>query len=183
MVAKLLARLDLEPADLDCVAFGCGPGSFTGVRVAASATQGLAFARGIPVCQVSTLQALAWQGLAQYKQTPPTAVAVSLDARMGEAYVGVYDVVAGQPGAASYVDALVKPEDFSLLDTCPHALALGEGWRVFPQLRSGHEGSCEPDVWPTAIGVLELARRQFAAGDTLAPAAALPNYLRNKVTY
>jgi len=181
LLNELLERLDLQPAQLDCVAFGCGPGGFTGVRVAASAAQGLAYATGQPVCRISTLAALA---LAAAREEGDGDYVVCTDARMGEVYMGSYSVSAG--GVTSLqADALIDPQAFAA-DALPgNAIAAGDGWAAYPALLQtcgDRIGKVLTEARPDAAAVLQLARLDYAAGNTVQPHEALPNYLRNSVT-
>jgi tRNA threonylcarbamoyladenosine biosynthesis protein TsaB len=176
-IKALLERADLEMSALDCIAYGCGPGSFTGVRVAASAAQGLAYARRLPVVSVSSLAALAHAA-----GDGAGILAASLDARMGEAYVGVYERDAAGAISATVADALVVPDNYRLVQICSDARPVGPGWAAYPQMLEGHTGMQETDVWPEAAAVVEIARGKFAVGDVNDAAAALPNYIRDRVT-
>ena len=183
---NVLARVNLVVDDIDCIAFGCGPGSFTGVRVAAAAAQGLAYAQSIPVCRVSTLAALA---AVAHRQSGADNIAVNLDARMGEAYVASYRFSKSAVPEAVIVDSLVRPDDplvSKLAVPGSDWLPAGNGWAVFPEMAAaaGVQIADEPaEIWPDALALLDFAREQFAAGNCIAADAALPNYLRNKVTY
>jgi tRNA threonylcarbamoyladenosine biosynthesis protein TsaB len=179
LVASVLAELGLQPAELDCIAYGCGPGSFTGVRVAASAAQGLAYANSLPVCRVSSLEAMA--ALVMRVQSVAT-VAACLDARMEEAFLGVYSNAGNGQLRCDFSDALINPAEFKLAENYPAAYAAGNGWDAWPAMLTGHSAGTDVSVWPEATAVLELARVQFAAGLVIAAADALPNYVRDNVT-
>jgi tRNA threonylcarbamoyladenosine biosynthesis protein TsaB len=176
----LLAESSVSLGQLDCIAFGAGPGSFTGVRVAVALAQGLGYARGLPLCAVSTLAALA---AGAFRHTTADAVACCLDAHMGEVYVGAYrrDAEAGVTALAP--DVLADPEAVALPGN-DHYLAAGPGWAAYPALahrmRSRLIG-LEPDLLPSAGDVALLARPLFLAGRVVQPAAAEPNYLRHRV--
>jgi tRNA threonylcarbamoyladenosine biosynthesis protein TsaB len=182
----VLARVNLVVDDIDCIAFGCGPGSFTGVRVAAAAAQGLAYAQSVPVCRVSTLAALA---AVARRQSGADNIAVNLDARMGEAYVASYRFNNAAVPEAIIADSLIRPDDplvSKLAVPGSDWLPAGNGWAVFPEMAAaaGVQIAEEPtEIWPDALAVVDFAREQFAAGTCIAADAALPNYLRNKVTY
>jgi len=172
---RLLGILGADLADLDYVAFGCGPGSFTGVRLAAAAAQALAYARGIPVCRVSSLAVLA-------AGAGPGLHAICIDARMGRAYAALYRV-GGQPAGGGPVpvmaEALVDPAVFTFPGDEPFD-GLGDAWQVFPALPGRHRsrlGGMRPDLLPSARDLLSIADLDFAAGRTVPPAGALPEYL------
>jgi tRNA threonylcarbamoyladenosine biosynthesis protein TsaB len=182
-LGEVMERVGLVPEQLDCVAFGCGPGSFTGVRIAAAAAQGIAFAQSLPVCRVSTLAAMAAAAGPSARSRP---VAVCLDARQGEIYLGLYGWDAlGQPMALQ-PDALLQPEALMLDPVYGEVVAVGNGWSVWPDIQVRNKslvGVSLPEVWPDALAVLAIARGQFARGEFVAPAEAIPNYVRNQVTY
>ncbi len=177
---ELLDASSVSLAELDCLAFGAGPGSFTGVRVAVAVAQGLGYATNRPVCAVSTLAALA---AGAFRQTTADAVACCLDAHMGEVYVGVYrrDVEEGvrelRPDVLEAPDAVALPGDWA-------CFAAGPGWAAYPELaarlRSRLTGM-GPDLLPSAADVASLAKSRFLAGRMVPPAEARPNYLRHRV--
>jgi tRNA threonylcarbamoyladenosine biosynthesis protein TsaB len=181
LISELLREAELRPDDLDCIAFGCGPGSFTGVRVAASVAQGLAYAQSLPVCRISSLAALAAAAVAP---GDAKTVVSCIDARMGEAYLGAYRV-ADDGVSVLLADQLVKPEEFCLPRLAGQLVTVGHGWEVYPALRLRITDAMEPantGLWPGACEILKLARSEFASGNTVAAADALPNYVRNRVT-
>jgi tRNA threonylcarbamoyladenosine biosynthesis protein TsaB len=173
---RVLAEVGARFDDLDFVAFGCGPGSFTGVRIAAAAVQAIAFARRIPVCRVSSLAVLAaGAGRALGAQM----VATCLDARMGRAYLALYRV--GPDGFVAPVgsDALVDPRDFILPGEEGFA-AVGDGWLAYPGLLARHGSRAavvDGNLLPSPRDLLEMACQDFRAGRTVSAGEALPEYL------
>jgi len=169
---ELLERLGAGFADLDYVAFGRGPGSFTGVRVAAAVAQALAYARTIPVCRISSLAVLA-------AGAGPGIHAICVDARMGRAYAALYRVEAGATPQAMMAEALVDPATFAFPgDTA--LSGLGDGWQAWPALLQRHQArlsGLRPGLLPSALDLLSMADAEFAAGRTVAAAEALPEYL------
>lgn len=174
--ARLLAQSGAGFQDLDFVGFGCGPGSFTGVRMAAAAAQAIAFARSIPVCRLSSLAVLA-AGAA--RTTGARLVATCVDARMARAYAALYRVEAGKTPEAIVRDQLIHPDDFQLPGNDPFA-AVGDGWRAYPQALARHRsrvGTLDADLLPSARDLLSMAIVEYRAGRTVAPQEALPEYL------
>jgi len=192
MVDALLAEGGVTLRSLDGIAFGCGPGSFTGVRIAASVTQGLAAGAGLPVLPVSDLRALAEGARVAFADAPARGCLLAcMDARMGELYWGVFDDH-GQPvGLARDGERLSTPA--ALLEALPAALpsgallraAAGMGLSAYPSLlnASGLDPSrCHPQAEPHAADIARLAASDLAAGATWLDAAlAQPVYLRDKV--
>lgn len=177
---EVLAESSVSIHQLDCIAFGAGPGSFTGVRVATALAQGLGYASGVPLCPVSTLAALA---AGAFRRSTADAVACCLDAHMGEVYLGVYGRLQGAGVEAVQADALCSPDDVVLPGSRAY-LAVGPGWAAYPQLAerfSARLTGLDSELLPSAADVATLARPLFHAGRTVEPANALPNYLRDRV--
>lgn len=169
---ELLGRLGAGFADLDYVAFGRGPGSFTGVRVAAAVAQALAYARVIPVCRISSLAVLA-------AGAGPGLHAICVDARMGRAYAALYQVTGDAAPLALMPEMLVDPATFGFPGDAACS-ALGDGWQAWPALLQRHQSrlaALHPGLLPSALDLLSMADRDFAAGRTVAAADALPEYL------
>jgi tRNA threonylcarbamoyladenosine biosynthesis protein TsaB len=182
-IREALSRADMSQSSLTCVAFGNGPGSFTGVRVAASAAQSLAFALQVPVIAVSTLAAVAIEAGRTRGAEP---IAVCLDARMGEAYAGVYRFDATGLAVPLLADGLVNPDTFILPAAPSLALAAGPGWSAYPQMLAKNRdriSAVVDDIWPGAAAIAVEAQELFRQGRVLLPQDALPNYVRNKVTH
>ena len=180
MVQEILADAELAIADLDAIAFGRGPGSFAGIRIATGVAQGLAFAAELPLVPVSTLAAIALQ---QHQQGHERVIA-ALDARMDEVYWGAFRLDAGLPVLVDQerVDA---PANVALPDE--HVWhAAGSGWRYLEDMSAAIQSAVnEPDVecYPRAGSMASLAAAAFEKGDTVAPEDALPVYLRDEVAW
>ncbi len=179
MADQLLAEAQLGLRQLDAIAFGRGPGSFTGVRLAAAVTQGLAFSADLPVLPVSSLRALAAQAFAA---APGSGFAVCCaDARMGEVYHAVYRSGALLLGAEQVLAPQYVVWD---LASDARAVAVGRGFAAYPSLAnlapSGWDATLHQAL-PRAREVAVLAAQDYTNGLALAPAAALPVYLRDKV--
>ena len=191
MVESLLAEAGLSLSSLGAIAFARGPGSFTGLRLAAAVTQGLAFGAGLPVLAVSTLRASALRAL----QRAPSAthVLVCNDARMGEVYVAAFARGAGGLPEPLGPESVCPPSSVVMPATSGVWVGAGHGFRAYPQLEQAAPASSRPgearpgfteifaDLLPQAREVLPLARAEWAAGRILKPAEAQPVYLRDDV--
>ena len=180
-VDALLDECGISTAQLDAVAFGRGPGSFTGLRIAAGMAQGIAFGVDVPVQPVSTLAALA-QGVLQ--QQTPGRILAALDARMGEVYWGVYRC--GDDGlvSAEGEERVISPEHTPVAGDHDR-VGVGDGWSTYADVlmarhRLSH-GSVFADMKPQAAGVARLAAAAFDRGESLPAELAAPIYLRNNV--
>ncbi|MEZ5561428.1 MAG: tRNA (adenosine(37)-N6)-threonylcarbamoyltransferase complex dimerization subunit type 1 TsaB [Gammaproteobacteria bacterium] len=179
---ELLDETGTRLDQLDCLAFGAGPGSFTGVRVAAALVQAIGFSRQLPVLPVSTLAALAMGG---FRASGPQAVACCLDARMGQVYMAVYAPDDEWGVHALQADALLQPEEVSSR-RLPSCFAAGSGWLAYPELRNHFAEvitGMDAGLRPAATDIATLAYPKFLRGQTVAPALALPNYLRDRVAW
>ena len=179
MCEELLAEAGLKRRNLDAIAVGCGPGAFTGVRLAISVAQGIALALDIPVVAISSLAALAMQ--APDNGAPILAV---IDARMGEIYAGAFRRTA---------DGLVEPigvESVGVANVLrlPEAATwnvIGSGWATYQEVLLARLPT--PPRWadgarfPQAAAVARLAEPIARAGGGVAAELALPVYLRDKV--
>jgi len=181
MVDELLAEAGATLASLDAIAFGRGPGAFTGVRLAASVAQGLAFGADIGVVPVSDLAAVA-QRAANLDPSARQVLAVN-DARMREVYWAQFRV---NPRAEPMGDEHVSAGAAVLLPDAAAGpwLAVGRGLGASPELaercRAAGAG-LHPDLLPRAAEVLQLARTAVAAGQILPAERALPVYVRDRV--
>jgi tRNA threonylcarbamoyladenosine biosynthesis protein TsaB len=179
---EVLDRAGLQLGSLDCVAFGNGPGSFTGVRVAVAAAQALAFAADLPACPVSSLAAMAAQAGRTHGAEP---IAACLDARMGQVYFGLYRFDPTGLAIPVQPDRLAEPDSELFPDGGEPAMAVGPGWRVYPELLATNAAmiaGVDDSIWPTAAGIAVEARERFRQGKVVPSHEALPNYVRNKVT-
>lgn len=202
MVDQLLARQGMGRGQLTAVAFGQGPGGFTGLRVACGVAQGMAFALDIPVIPVPSLLAVAARDPAPV--VPGLLHVIVQDARMDEVYLAAYRVVAGRQEAGfewepvqapillgvnqvgrwlEHVAAGLPPSD----GRDPAIRVLGDALSAYPGLRRELEGKAglaigEP-LRPDASAVARMALRAWHAGQAVAPELAAPLYVRDKVAY
>lgn len=179
MVQALLQQADLQLGDCAAIAFGSGPGAFTGLRIACGIAQGLAFGAGKPVIAVGNLEALA---LAAFKATPGVRrVLAAIDARMQEIYWAVYSIEGGAPAEVS-APALASAAD--LAEICGRhspELVAGNALRSFPELAARLGCALAPNACASAGTIAALAARKFAAGGAVPAALAAPLYVRDRV--
>jgi tRNA threonylcarbamoyladenosine biosynthesis protein TsaB len=183
LVQAVLEEGSVALNELDCVAFGRGPGGFTGVRLAASVTQGLAFGASLAVIPVSDLLAVAQQAL---DLTPAAAgVLVCNDARMQEVYWTC--AVRGPDGLAlaAAAEQVGGADTVQLPSGLPGPfLGAGRGFAVWPSLQQRLGGQLlgvQAELLPRAREIARLAVPAWLAGQGLAPERAQPVYLRNDV--
>ena len=182
MIDRLLAEAGIRVSDLDALAFGRGPGSFMGVRIAAGVTQGIAFAWDLPVVPISTLAAIAQTA---HAETGATSVLSAIDARMNEVYWGAYRL--SELGCMHLVeeerviapDQVAKPGEDGWMGA-------GSGWSAYgeiltaavgPGIISGQMNEC----FPSAESIVKLALAEYQAGRHVPAAQAVPVYLRDNV--
>lgn len=175
LVRELLAEAAVAVSQLDAIAFGVGPGAFTGLRVACGAAQGLAVANGIPLLPLTSLEAMA-------AATGAEQVLALLDARMGEVYAGAYRrtadgyVLQGEIRVCAPVDVQIPAET--------GWLACGNAPAAYPLLaqRLAEAGlSVRSDILPTAAVLAQLAVPCLLRGEGIDAALAAPLYVRDKV--
>lgn len=179
LVEEVLAEVEWSLSALDGIAFGAGPGSFTGVRIACGVAQGLAFGATLPVVPVPTLAALAQ---AAWHAHGARHVFACLDARMREVYVAAYERV-GDHWRELLVPAVLSPAAAALPGgAVSDWFGIGDGFAVYPELA---ERLTLDDVDATAVpdarAVGELAIPRFAAGEGVEAADALPLYVRHRI--
>jgi tRNA threonylcarbamoyladenosine biosynthesis protein TsaB len=177
MIKQIMADRGAPRAPLDAIAFGRGPGAFTGVRIAIGVVQGLAFGLDRPVLPVSNLAVLA-QGA--HRVLGAAHVAAAIDARMDEVYWGCYAAVDGEMRLRGE-EAVLAPEQVALPDAASgHWFGAGTGWGYAERL------AVKPDAFdaaalPHAQDLLTLARFAWARGEAVPADLAQPVYLRDKV--
>jgi tRNA threonylcarbamoyladenosine biosynthesis protein TsaB len=170
LALPMLQRL-LGKNKLDAVAFGAGPGAFTGLRIACGLAQGLAFGRGLPVLGISTLEALA-------QESGATRVVACIDARMREVYYAALEKRAGR--WHEVVSAQCVPPQSAPKPSGDGWVGVGSGFEAYQEL-ANKVTKVRSGVHPTAIAIAQLAAPRFAAGEGIDPAQAAPVYLRDKV--
>lgn len=176
MLQTMLIEASIPLNQIDGVAFGAGPGSFTGLRIACGIAQGLAFAQNVPIVGISTLEALA-------QQVNTSKVLAALDARMGELYFAAYEKTAtGWHNV--HAPQLCRPETAPIV----HGkgwVGCGSGFDLYPSNLSKHYSDHLQQImtgcYPHAREIAQLAAVKFAKGEGKAAEEALPVYIRNKV--
>lgn len=188
MIDELLAQSATPLAGLDAIAFGRGPGSFTGVRLAASVTQGLAFGADLPVVPISDLRALAQRAVNSMpaENTATRHILVCNDARMHEVYWACFE--RGPEGLMrpAGIERVSKPADVHLPAEWAGTLvsAAGRGFAAYTELSerlSQTLTDISANILPGAAEIATLAVAEVCAGRTLPPEEAVPVYLRDDV--
>lgn len=181
MCDSLLHEAGIQASQLDAIAFGRGPGSFTGVRIAAGVAQGIAFAWNLPVVPVSTLAVMAQEAIMQFDVS---LILSAIDARMQEVYWGVYQ--RDDNGLAKSVidESVIQPQAvFPPVEG--RYYGVGSGWKTYREALSqsisvnltGYDG----ELLPKARYLIPLAECAYTMGHAVAAEDALPVYLRNEV--
>ncbi|MCZ6808346.1 MAG: tRNA (adenosine(37)-N6)-threonylcarbamoyltransferase complex dimerization subunit type 1 TsaB [Proteobacteria bacterium] len=183
MIRDLLRDADIELGDLDAVVLGNGPGSFIGMRIAASVAQGLAFGSGLKIVPVSSMAAIAAEVMEIYSAAE---VIVAQDARMNEAYLGIYrNDGEGIPTAVT--DEVLQPIekiDGLAATNASELFAAGQAWKKYPALLELNRAAISEIVdvqQPKAKYLLGLATRAWQAGEAIEPENLAPAYIRSKV--
>lgn len=182
MVDEVLAEAGRDLASIGAVAFGRGPGSFTGVRIAAGVAQGLAFGADLPVVAVSTLHALA-EGTR--RRSGATRVLAALDARMGEVYWGAYRAATAEGALVEALPECVRAPHLVPLPDGDGWVGAGPGWEACREALSARAGAALAGVHardlPEARDVAAIAAVLAARSGGGPPESAVPVYLRDRV--
>ncbi len=187
LVDSVLSESGLSLNDLDVLAYGRGPGSFTGVRIGIGVAQGLAFGADLPTIGVSTLAAMAEQA---YRKTGTTKVLSAIDARMSEVYFGGFQRQDNGDWRTVLAEVVIAPDKVDLADCEGDWAYVGTGWQTYPDLaqtlQQAHEKVKISDagvLYPEAQDMLLLAIYAMARGETQDASEASPVYLRNTVAW
>ncbi len=197
MIAQLLKEQGVQLKEVDAIAFGCGPGSFTGLRICISIAQGLAYGADIPLIPISNLQALAQAVLRTHnaqqtgdKLDAHACIIPVLDARMDEVYCAAYQVFEGSILHPLLGEMVCSPEDcqqaFSGLKAS-RIYPAGSGWQydLLNKTELGQDVITQVNkpVHSNAVDIATLAWREYQLGKTIKPIDAEPTYLRNEVSW
>ncbi len=185
MIDDLLLQANQPVCELDAIAFGRGPGSFMGLRIAAGVVQGIAFAHDLPVIPVSCLKSIAQRA---YEQTGCKQVLTAIDARMDEVYWASYRLQAEQ-WQLDGQGCVISPDKVQLSEMLVKAdeawVGAGTGWESYKdrllRTASSQLPTILPDCFPSAEVIAKLAVEELKAGNTVTAAEAIPVYLRNDV--
>lgn len=182
MIDALLTEQGLELSDLDALAFGRGPGSFTGLRIATGVVQGLALSLDKPVAPVSVLAALALQA---FRRTPSDRVCTALDARMDEVYWAVFSRGHDDYPVPEIAETVCAPEAVTLPEGASHWASVGSGWSAYGdrlERACGRPSSLHVnDALPHAQDIATLALSALERGEALTAEKVEPVYLRDRV--
>ena len=173
-IQALLESANIKLNKLDGIAFGAGPGAFTGVRVACGVAQGLGFGANVPVVGVNTLHAVA-------QASGASKVIVCTDARMGEIYFAALEKAGASWNEVSATQ-VCKPEAAPMLVSGAWVGA-GSGWKVYDEVLTARYKISQklPEITPTAEAILQLALPIFEAKQAQPASEARPIYIRNRV--
>lgn len=184
MVDQILSQAGITLAQLDAIAFGRGPGSFTGLRISAGVVQGLAYGADLPVVPVSTLAAMA---LEAHQATYHDDWLAALDARMGEIYVGGYHIEKQDDfwvATETFPERVIAPDNLGAIEQAYQGV--GSGWIYQERLNEvlpAHAAEVLADIAPRAACIAQLAAYDFSQNKVVAADQALPVYLRDEITW
>lgn len=201
-VESLLAQHELSLSQCDAIAFGAGPGSFTGLRIGLSTAQGLAYGADLPLIPISTLKAMAYsairlqglvgkaQAVGQNQQGEGSdggyTVIPMLDARMNEVYVSAFHVDTQGDVRRLMADAMSAPEQAALFDMPRDSqlYGVGSGW-LYPCIQERFDCQAQYDTYfyPHAYDVALLAADDYQSGNVESPLTVTPTYLRNEISW
>lgn len=184
MIDSVLGQSGVSLQQLDAIAFGRGPGSFTGLRICLGAVQGLAFGAQLPVVPISSLAAVAQTAVDEKLVAESSLLLSTLDARMDEIYWGLFGVEMGLVKAING-EHLTSPEKLVLQNSQEDVVsAIGSGCLYGDRIACYDETSTfDGSVLPKASAVLKLAIPRYQAGDFLRADEAIPTYLRDQVAW
>ncbi|OEF24047.1 tRNA (adenosine(37)-N6)-threonylcarbamoyltransferase complex dimerization subunit type 1 TsaB [Vibrio rumoiensis] len=194
MVDEVLKEAGITLHDLDALAFGRGPGSFTGVRIGIGIAQGLSFGAELPMIGISTLAAMA-QGC--YRANQSEHVVAAIDARMSEIYWAQYTrqengewttvMISNAEDSTSQGECVIPPQELAANLSASEGLwtQAGTGWAAYQEALSQLPLTMQPSevLYPEAQDIAVLAQIEWRKGNTVDAEQASPTYLRDKVTW
>ncbi len=182
-IVSLLEEGETDLQALDAIVFGQGPGSFTGLRIAAGVVQGLGYGLDIPVVSVSTMACMA---RGQFRQTGSKNILVAQSARKEEVYLGAYSIDSVIPRLHGQ-EMVVEASELNLpeLETVSGPWSgAGSGWQLRAQLEKALGITMERvelDIFPEPDDLLDIGMAKMEKGETISALAATPEYLREQV--
>ena len=188
MIQQVLEQNEVDLQQLSAVAYGCGPGSFTGLRISLSVAQGLAYGGDLPLVAVSSLQTMAASAV-RLKALKDCLIVPVIDARMDEIYWSAHYV-----NTAGELETLLA-EHVSTPEECYNAInqlsyttlcGVGSGWHypIFEKINNSKpDVTIDKQFYPLAYDVAELGSALFEAGSVVSPMEAQPTYLRNEISW
>jgi len=179
MIETLLCEAKVSLNQLDAIAVGCGPGSFTGIRIGFAVAQGLAFGAGLPLVLVSSLAIVAQSA---YEEHGWDSLLVAIDARMNEVYWGQYKVKTSSIVELEGSELLNGPENI-VVPQGNEWTGVGSGWEVYKDKFDLKPSKIDQNQLPHAVSMLNLAKNKLKNNEVISPAEALPVYLRNQVAF
>ncbi|OCG03212.1 tRNA (adenosine(37)-N6)-threonylcarbamoyltransferase complex dimerization subunit type 1 TsaB [Gilliamella sp. wkB112] len=179
MIDKILRQSNCALSQVDAIAFGQGPGSFTGVRIGIGVAQGLALGVDKPMIGVSTLMTLA-QGV--YRTQQANSVVAAIDARMNEVYLGQYQLVNNQ-WQAVIPECVIAPERIveQVKQVSINYYSAGTGWQTYPNMLTNIQQS--DILLPQAQDLVMIANHKWQNNQIISVEDVEPTYLRNEVTW
>ena len=178
MISQVLAEAGIAKTAVEAIAFGRGPGAFTGLRIAVGVVQGLAFALKCPVLPVSNLAAIAQRAC---REQGAKQVAVAIDARMDEGYWGCYSLKDGEVHLQG-LEAVLAPERAELPRSAEGEwFAAGTGWHAYAGRIAVPVYGSDRQLLPHAEDILTLAQGMWRRGEAICAQQAQPIYLRDQV--
>lgn len=185
MIDELLKQHELSLSDMNLLAYARGPGSFTGVRIAASTIQGLALGSDLPVVEISTLATMAQQAYEQYQKQRCVAM---IDARMNEVYFAAYEMKQGLMQACT--EELVLSPELVCKQNRQHLETeyfVGTGFDAYADAFQSEQIGVETGdiqiLYPNALYMLDLAKYAYDQGAYVAVDSIQPVYVRDTVTW
>ena len=180
MIDSLMVEAKIRAQDLDALAFGRGPGSFTSVRIATGIIQGIAFAADLPIVPVSTLAAIAQNS---FENTENDCIFTAVDARMNEIYWAVYQRNSENIAELSGQESVGPVANIDCLGL--KGFGIGSGWKIYKAELNAKLGDfisdCDPNYLPKASVIARLGVYGFNKNQAVPVEQAMPVYLRNKV--
>lgn len=182
LIDELMQQAKITFSELDAIAFGQGPGSFTGLRIAASVCQAIAYAHHLPVIPVSSLLAMAQTA---YRQYGVSHSLIALDARMQDVYFAECKLNTTHqlmewiiPECLMSINALSAWLDMNN-EKMTQATLVGNGWSLIPKTAAIKNDVFFHSIYPEAISIVDFAVKLFKQGQTVTPEKAVPVYLRD----